>query len=103
MSEANLHPPAEWAPHASIWTAWPADGDLWLDNLAPAQAEVAAMIRALAQPGPGGKPGDHVNLLVHGPEALLSAEKAVGEHCDLVLRRSLVPFEQLILEGALQA
>ena len=51
MSETTLHPPAEWAPHAAIWTAWPADEELWLDNLAPAQAEVAAMVRALAAPG----------------------------------------------------
>jgi agmatine deiminase len=80
---ANLHPPAEWAPHSAIWTAWPADGDLWLDDLEPAQAEVAAMIRALASPGPGGKPGDQVRLLAHGPEGILSAEKAVGEVCEI--------------------
>ena len=87
MSEANLHPPAEWAPHSAIWTAWPADGELWLDDLAPAQAEVAAMVRALTAPGPGGKPGDRVNLLVHGPEALLSAEKAVGDQAEILEAR----------------
>lgn len=87
MSDENFHPPAEWSPHAAIWTAWPADGDLWLDNLAPAQAEVAAMIRMLSQTGPGGKPGDQVKLLVDGPEALLSAEKAVGDVCDIVQAR----------------
>lgn len=87
MSEASLHPPAEWTPHSAIWTAWPADGDLWLDNLGPAQKEVAAMIRALASQGPGGHPGDEVKLLVHGPEALLSAEAAVGDVCDIVQAR----------------
>ena len=87
MSETNLHPPAEWAPHSAVWTAWPSDGDLWLDNLEPAQAEVAAMVRALSAAGPGGKPGDSVRLLVHGPEALLSAEKAVGEVCEIIPAR----------------
>ena len=81
------HPPAEWSPHAAIWTAWPADPELWLDDLAPAQAEVAGMIRALSRPGPDGRPGDKVKLLVHGPEALLSAEKAVGDICEIVQAR----------------
>ncbi len=84
MSEISLHPPAEWTPHAAIWTAWPADEELWLEDLAPAQAEVAAMIRALAAPGPDGKPGDKVKLLAHGPAALLSAEKAVGDHAEII-------------------
>ena len=25
MTDTLLHPPAEWAPHSAIWTAWPAD------------------------------------------------------------------------------
>jgi agmatine deiminase len=87
MSEISLHPPAEWAPHAAIWTAWPADEELWLEDLAPAQAEVAGMIRALTAPGPDGRPGDKVKLLVHGPEALLSAEKAVGDHAEIIQAR----------------
>lgn len=84
MSENHPHPPPEWAPHAAIWTAWPADEELWLDNLAPAQAEVAAMVRALAADGPGGKSGDRMKVLVHGPTAMLSAEKAIGEHAELI-------------------
>jgi agmatine deiminase len=83
MNQA-LHPPAEWSPHAAIWTAWPADGELWLDDLEPAQAEVATMIRALAAEGPGGRAGDRMKLLAHGPEALLSAEKAVGDFAEIV-------------------
>lgn len=84
MSEIDLHPPAEWAPHAAIWTAWPADEELWLENLAPAQAEVAAMVKALAAPGPDGRPGDKMKVLVHGPTAMLSAERAIGEHAELI-------------------
>lgn len=87
MSEISLHPPAEWALHAAIWTAWPADEELWLEDLAPAQAEVAGMIRALTAPGPDGRPGDKVKLLVLGPEALLSAEKAIGDHAEIIQAR----------------
>jgi agmatine deiminase len=84
MSDTDLHPPAEWAPHSAIWTAWPADEELWLDDLSPAQAEVAGMVRALAAPGPDGKPGDKVKVLVNGPTAMLSAEKAIGEVAELI-------------------
>jgi agmatine deiminase len=84
MSRASIHPPAEWAPHGAIWTAWPADAELWMDDLGPAQSEVAAMVRALSRDGPGGRKGDSVRLLVHGPEALLSAEKALGDVCEIV-------------------
>lgn len=84
MSESILCPPAEWAPHSAMWTAWPADEELWLENLGPAQAEVAAMVRALAADGPGGRKGDRLKVLVNGPTAMLSAEKLVGEHAELI-------------------
>jgi agmatine deiminase len=45
------------------------------------------MIRALAARGPDGRPGDNVKVLVHGPEALLSAEKAVGDQADIIEAR----------------
>ncbi len=84
MSDTILHPPAEWAPHSAIWTAWPADEALWLDDLAPAQVEVGAMVRALAADGPGGRRGDRMKVLVNGPSAMLSAEKLIGEHAELI-------------------
>ncbi len=84
MNDMILHPPAEWGPHSAIWTAWPADENLWLDNLGPAQAEVAAMVRALAAPGPDGRPGDTMKVLVNGPVAMLSAQRAIGDVAELI-------------------
>jgi agmatine deiminase len=65
----------------AIWTAWPADEELWLENLGPAQAEVAAMVKALAAPGPDGRPGDRMKVLVHGPTAMLSAREGHRRAC----------------------
>ncbi|MEN9856022.1 MAG: hypothetical protein RLZZ157_1148 [Pseudomonadota bacterium] len=66
--------PAEWAPHKALWTCWPSDGDLWLDNLAPARAEVAAMVAALVREGPDGALGDTVHVLAAGQAACDSAK-----------------------------
>jgi len=51
-----------------MWLGYPSHGELWEDNLEPAQAEVAALARALAGPG-----GERVRLMVCGDEALSSA------------------------------
>lgn len=67
--------PAEWAPHAAIWTAWPSDASLWQEDLEPAQAEVAAMVAAIIADG-----GEPVELLVDGPEAEASARFALADH-----------------------
>ena len=57
--------PAEWSPHRAMWVGWPSHGELWEDNLEPAQAEVEALVRALAGPG-----REEVRLLVGKAEAL---------------------------------
>lgn len=57
--------PAEWAPHRAMWIGWPSHADLWEDNLEPAQAEVEALVRALAGPG-----REQVKLMVGHPSAL---------------------------------
>jgi agmatine deiminase len=80
---ASTTPPAEWEAHSALWTAWPADGELWLENLAPAQAEVAGMIRALAA-SHSGRAGDRVRVLAHGAEGLKTARAAVGDVADVV-------------------
>ena len=44
----TLPVPAEWTPHRAMWVGWPSHADLWEENLEPAQAEVEALVRALA-------------------------------------------------------
>jgi agmatine deiminase len=60
--------PAEWSPHRAMWVGWPSHAELWEENLEPAQAEVEALVRALAGPG-----RERVKLLVGKPEALEDA------------------------------
>ncbi len=45
--------PPEWAPHDWVWIGFPSDPELWLEDLAPAQAEVAAFAAAVAADGAG--------------------------------------------------
>lgn len=60
--------PAEWSPHRAMWVGWPSHGELWEENLEPAQAEVEALVRALVGPG-----RENVKLLVGKAEALAEA------------------------------
>ncbi|MGL4541819.1 MAG: agmatine deiminase family protein [Polymorphobacter sp.] len=64
--------PAEWSHHGACWTAFPSAADLWEDNLAPAQAEVAALVRVIAE-------SERVELLVAGFAAELAARDALGD------------------------
>ena len=65
--------PAEWMPHAAVWTAWPSHADLWQENLEPARAEVAALIRAIDD---GGR-GEVVQVLAASDDAATSARTAL--------------------------
>ena len=65
--------PAEWAPHRAMWVGWPSHAELWEDDLEAAQAEVEALVRALAGPG-----REQVRLLVGKPEALADARARFG-------------------------
>lgn len=61
--------PAEWTPHRAMWVGWPSHAELWEDNLEPAQAEVEALVRALAGPG-----REQVKLMVGHDDALADAQ-----------------------------
>lgn len=60
--------PAEWSPHRAMWVGWPSHEELWQDDLQAAQAEVEALVRALAGPG-----REQVRLLVGHEDALADA------------------------------
>ena len=66
--------PAEWAPHRAMWLGFPSHADLWEDDLAPAQAEVAALARALAGPG-----GERVRLMTGHPDGEAAARALLGD------------------------
>ncbi|MHB8605991.1 MAG: agmatine deiminase family protein [Thermoplasmatota archaeon] len=69
--------PAEWAPHAATWLAWPHDPLTWPDRVEKAEEVFRQMIAALA-------PNERVELLVKDAatrvkvEAWLASEAARG-------------------------
>jgi agmatine deiminase len=65
--------PGEWEPHSAVWSAWPSAADLWLEDLEPARAEVAALFKAIADDGRGEK----LKIVACGDEAVASAKKAL--------------------------
>ena len=71
-NDMTARQPAEWAAHAATWTAFPSHAELWEDDLAAAQAEVAAMVRAIAK-------GERVELLVANDEAMVVARDMLGD------------------------
>jgi len=74
-------PLPEWAPHAAVWIGFPSHAELWEEDLAPAQAEVAAFAAAVHADGAG----EEVRLVAANEEA---AEVA----------RRLAPFATVIVE-----
>lgn len=95
----TLPPPAEWAPHDAVWIGFPSHPELWVEDLAPAQAEVAAFARAVHA---GGK-GERVILVAANGEAANAARALVGDAAEVVVE----PFGDIwlrdtgpILDGA---
>jgi agmatine deiminase len=65
--------PAEWASHRAMWLGFPSHEELWGDDLPAAQAEVAALARALAGPG-----GEQVKLFTGSPAGEADARAQLG-------------------------
>ncbi len=80
----TLKLPAEWSAHRTMWVGFPSHAELWEDDLASAQDEVAALARALAGPG-----GERVRLLVRGDEAEAQARSRLGEGSAVEIVRGL--------------
>jgi agmatine deiminase len=74
-------PRPEWAPHAAVWIGFPSAAELWEDDLARAQAEVAAFAQAVHAEGKG----EEVWLVA--ADAAAAAEA-----------RRLAPFARVIVE-----
>ncbi|WP_265570463.1 agmatine deiminase family protein [Sphingomicrobium nitratireducens] len=74
-------PLPEWAHHDAMWIGFPSHADLWEDDLAPAQEEVAALATALWADGKG----EEIRLVAATPEA---ADRA----------QALCPFAKVIVE-----
>lgn len=75
-----LPPPPEWAPHDAVWIGFPSHPELWLEDLAPAQAEVAAFARAVHSDGRG----ERVILVTANAEAAAAAEALAGDFAEIV-------------------
>jgi agmatine deiminase len=75
-------PLPEWAPHEAVWIGFPSHGELWEDDLAPAQEEVAAFAAAVHA---GGK-GEQVWLVAANDAAAAQA-------------RRVAPFAKVIVEA----
>ena len=71
----TLYQPPEWAEHRAVWIGFPSAADLWLDDLAGAQAEVAAFARAVYA---GGR-GERVDLVCANAEAAHVAHDLAGK------------------------
>ena len=78
----NRYVPAEWEPHKAMWLGFPSHGELWQDDLIPAQAEVAALARLVCEVG-----HEQVKLMVMGEEALIQARTLLSD----VTRLEIVP------------
>ena len=75
-----LRQPPEWAPHDSVWIGFPNHAGLWEDDLAPAQAEVAAFARAVHADGRG----ERVLLVANDEHAASTAREVAGSVAEVV-------------------
>ncbi|MGZ3404029.1 MAG: agmatine deiminase family protein, partial [Phenylobacterium sp.] len=70
--------PAEWGPHQAMWLGFPSHAELWEEDLPAAQAEVAALARALAGPG-----GERVRLMTGAQAGADDARRLLGQAAEV--------------------
>ena len=75
-AQAGFFMPAEWAPHARTWMAWPSRKDLWGAGLAEAEAAYAGVARAIARFEP--------LTMVANEDDATRARAALGEDIEMV-------------------
>jgi agmatine deiminase len=83
-ADAGYVMPAEWAPHRTCYTAWPAYGFAWEGALSAAQAEFCTFVRAFSA-----DPAQEPLTVLVAPDVLAQAEAALA---DVRGRVSLTPF-----------
>ena len=76
----TMPPPPEWAPHDAVWIGFPSHPELWLDDLAPARAEVTAFARAVHAEGRG----ERVILVAADETAAEAARDHAGDFAEIV-------------------
>jgi len=69
--------PAEWAPHAACWVAWPSAENLWRESLPATQRSFVALVEVIADiDGARGPRGERLEVLV--PDAAREQEAATA-------------------------
>jgi agmatine deiminase len=68
---AGLHMPAEWAPHAATWVAWPHNAEDWPGKFQPIPWVYGEIVRYLSAV-------EHVHILLNEPAAEKRARKVLG-------------------------
>ncbi len=63
--------PAEWAPHAATWLAWPHNRNSWPGKFEPVPGVWAELVRTLAE-------FEHVHILAGGEAVMADAQRHVG-------------------------
>ncbi|MFO0724028.1 MAG: agmatine deiminase family protein [Myxococcota bacterium] len=88
--------PIETDPHEATWVAWPADAELWRENLPAAQAGFVQLCRGIADvdPSSGRARGETLYVLVPSAAHRADAERALA---GLPLRFFEIPYGDIWL------